>query len=165
MELAKQRCGMEKQRAGKWPRAWEPEPGGLGRSSRVGRKDTQIMAIHEGLQFYLRQKTYTSLRTATMFYEIIHCMLPHFKHKTGICGGLNMLGPGSGTIRRCGLVEVGVALLEEVCHCRRGFKTLILAAWKPVFSGRPSDEDVELSAPHVPWLPGCCPVPALMIMD
>ena len=32
------------------------------------------------------------------------------------CGGLNMLGPGSGTIWRCGLVEVGVALLEEVCH-------------------------------------------------
>jgi hypothetical protein len=27
-----------------------------------------------------------------------------------------MLGPGSGTIRRCGLVGVGVALLEEVCH-------------------------------------------------
>ena len=32
------------------------------------------------------------------------------------CGGLNMLGPGSGTIRRRGLVGVGVALLEEVCH-------------------------------------------------
>ena len=32
-------------------------------------------------------------------------------------GGLNMLGPGSGTIRWCGLVGVGVALLEEVCHC------------------------------------------------
>ena len=35
-------------------------------------------------------------------------------------GGLNMLGPGSSTIRRCGLYGVGVALLEEVCHCRRG---------------------------------------------
>jgi len=32
------------------------------------------------------------------------------------CGGLNMLGPGSGTIRRSGLVGVGVALLEELCH-------------------------------------------------
>ena len=31
-----------------------------------------------------------------------------------------MLGPGSGTIRRYGLVGVGVALLEEVCHCRSG---------------------------------------------
>jgi hypothetical protein len=26
------------------------------------------------------------------------------------CGGLNMLGPGSSTIRRCGLVGVGVSL-------------------------------------------------------
>ena len=38
----------------------------------------------------------------------------------GICGGLNKNGPyrpvGSGTIRRCGLVGIGVALLEEVCH-------------------------------------------------
>ena len=27
-----------------------------------------------------------------------------------ICGGLNMLGPGSGTIRRCGLVEGSMSL-------------------------------------------------------
>ena len=48
-------------------------------------------------------------------------MLDHTKstepRRKAICGGLNMLGPGSGTIRRCGLVGVGVALLEEVCHC------------------------------------------------
>jgi hypothetical protein len=31
-----------------------------------------------------------------------------------------MLGPGTGTIRRCDIVGVGVALLEEVCHCRDG---------------------------------------------
>jgi hypothetical protein len=31
-----------------------------------------------------------------------------------------MLGPGSGTITRCSLVGVGVALLEEVCHCGSG---------------------------------------------
>jgi hypothetical protein len=36
------------------------------------------------------------------------------------CGGLNMLGPGSGTVRRFGLVRAGVALLEEMCHCRDG---------------------------------------------
>jgi hypothetical protein len=36
------------------------------------------------------------------------------------CHGLNMLGPGSGTIKSC--VTVGV-----------GFKALILAAWKSVF--------------------------------
>jgi hypothetical protein len=28
-----------------------------------------------------------------------------------------MLSPGSGTIRRYGDTGVGVALLEEVCHC------------------------------------------------
>jgi hypothetical protein len=39
-----------------------------------------------------------------------------------------MLGPGNGTIRRCGLVEVGVALLEWVCHCGCGLNTLTLAA-------------------------------------
>ena len=46
------------------------------------------------------------------------------------CGGLNrdgpidsqvcMLGPERDTIRRCGLVGVGVALSEEVCHCGGG---------------------------------------------
>ena len=35
-------------------------------------------------------------------------------------GVLNMIGPGSGTIRRCGLVGVGVALLKEVYHCGGG---------------------------------------------
>jgi hypothetical protein len=37
-----------------------------------------------------------------------------------VCGGLNENGLsrhiGNGPIRRCGLVGVGVALLEEVCH-------------------------------------------------
>jgi hypothetical protein len=28
-----------------------------------------------------------------------------------------MHGPGSGTVRVCSLVGVGVALLKEVCHC------------------------------------------------
>ena len=37
-----------------------------------------------------------------------------------VCGGLNMFAPGSGTIRRYGFVGVGVALLEEVCHCGVG---------------------------------------------
>jgi hypothetical protein len=46
-----------------------------------------------------------------------------------------------------------------------GFKTLILAAWELVFFQQPSDEDVELSIPPVPCLPGCCHALALMIMD
>jgi hypothetical protein len=33
-----------------------------------------------------------------------------------------MFGHRNGTIRRCGLVGVGVALLEEVCHCGAGFE-------------------------------------------
>ena len=40
------------------------------------------------------------------------------------CSGLNMLVPGSGTIRSCGLVGEGVALLEEVCHCESGQREL-----------------------------------------
>jgi hypothetical protein len=35
-------------------------------------------------------------------------------------GDLNVLGSRSSTIRRCGFVEVGVALLETVCHCGGG---------------------------------------------
>jgi hypothetical protein len=45
-----------------------------------------------------------------------------------------------------------------------GFKTLVLAAWKPIFYW-PSDEDVELSAPPAPCLPGRFHALALMIMD
>jgi hypothetical protein len=48
------------------------------------------------------------------------CSLPSCS-TFAFCGGLNMFGPGSDTIRRYGLVVVGVALLEEVCHCRSGF--------------------------------------------
>ena len=44
------------------------------------------------------------------------------------CEGLYILGPGSGTVRRYGPVDVGVSLVGV------GFKTLILAAWKSVFS-------------------------------
>jgi len=51
------------------------------------------------------------------------------------CDGWYILGPGSGTIRRCGPVGVGVALLEWVWPCWSrcvtvgvGFKTLTLAS-------------------------------------
>ena len=39
----------------------------------------------------------------------------HIPHD--ICDDLYMTGLGSGTVRRCGLVGVGVALLKEVCLC------------------------------------------------
>ena len=42
----------------------------------------------------------------------------------GGCGSLNVIAPhkliGSGVIRRYSLVGVGVALLQEVCHCGNG---------------------------------------------
>ena len=38
-------------------------------------------------------------------------------HSLGHYGGLHILGSDSGLIRRCGIVGVGVALLEQVCHC------------------------------------------------
>ena len=41
-----------------------------------------------------------------------------------ICGSVNVVGPHelikNGVIRRCGLVGVGIALLEEVCHLEGG---------------------------------------------
>jgi hypothetical protein len=43
--------------------------------------------------------------------------------------GLYMLGPGSGTIRRCGLVGGSVSLWVWSLK-----PSLILAAWKPIFS-------------------------------
>lgn len=47
-----------------------------------------------------------------------------------------MLGPGSGTVKRYGLVGGGVVFLEE--------GTLLLAKWEPVCSWVSLDEDVEL---------------------
>jgi hypothetical protein len=44
-----------------------------------------------------------------------------------------MLGLESGTIGGCD-VRVGVALLKEGVIVGIGFETLLLAAWKPVFS-------------------------------
>lgn len=35
-------------------------------------------------------------------------------------GDLNMLDSRSGIIRNCGLVGVGIALLEKVCLCQHG---------------------------------------------
>ena len=81
------------------------------------------------------------------------------------CDGLYILGPGSVTIWRCGLVGIGVTWLEWVCHCGCEYKILTLVAWKSVFHYQPLDENIELSAPPAPCLPRCCHVPTLMIMD
>jgi hypothetical protein len=89
-----------------------------------------------------------------------------------LCGGLTMLGPGNDTIRRCGLVGVGVASLEWMWPCWRkyvtmgvSFETLLLAAWKTVFSWLPLDQDIELSAPSPYTCLDTAMLPALMLMD
>jgi hypothetical protein len=64
------------------------------------------------------------------------------------CGGLNMLGSGSGTIG-------GVALLECWSRCVTldlDFETLFLDVWKPVVFWLPSDKDADLSGPPTPCL-------------
>jgi hypothetical protein len=60
------------------------------------------------------------------------------------CGSLDILDPGSGTIWRCGLVEVGIGLVGVSVTVDMGLKTLILAAWKPVFSRLSSEQEVAL---------------------
>jgi len=78
----------------------------------------------------------------------------------GLCDGLYVLG-----------LEVAWATSYlEVWPCCRcitvgvGFKT---PSYLPgsQYSASSPDEDAELSAPPAPCLPGCCHVPALMIMD
>jgi len=61
-----------------------------------------------------------------------------------------MLGPGSGTVKRCGLVGGSVSLWGE------GLETLLLAAWGcSVCSWLLLGEDVELSS--------SCTMPAWML--
>ena len=72
------------------------------------------------------------------------------------CSGLNMIGLGNGTIRMCGIVEGGVALLEEVFPLAGGFWDPLPLCLRTLCSWLPLDEDVVLSSPPVPCLPGCC---------
>jgi hypothetical protein len=51
-----------------------------------------------------------------VWIEIDSCIEQAYGSQEAECGDLNMLGPGSSTIRRCGFFGVGVALLEKVCH-------------------------------------------------
>jgi hypothetical protein len=75
---------------------------------------------------------------------------------------LLILGVKSGVVV-CICLAQGMVLLGGVWPCWRkcatvglGFKTLILASWKPVFSCLPSEQNVELSALSVPCLPEHC---------
>jgi len=67
-----------------------------------------------------------------------------------VCG---WLGPQGVAVLR------GVALLEEVCYCGSRLEVTYARATPTVAHGpllQPADEDVELSAPPAPCLPGCC---------
>ena len=51
--------------------------------------------------------------------EIRHVFEQAYEGQGVKCDGLYMLGPGSDTIRKYGLVGVDVALLEDMCHSGR----------------------------------------------
>lgn len=70
----------------------------------------------------------------------------------------------SSIIRRFGIVTVGMALLEEMCHCGGGFWGFLVSSFaqyggeiplvcllEPVYFWRPSDQNVEVST-----LPATC---------
>jgi len=56
----------------------------------------------------------------------------------------------------CGLVGVGVALLEEVCHCGCRICESPPSSLRTVCSWLPLDKDVDLSTPPAPDLPAQC---------
>ena len=73
------------------------------------------------------------------------------------CGGLSMLDPESGTVRRHDVVGMGVALEKEVCHCGGELRVLPPSCqMMHVFCSLPFEEDAEISAPSVICLPGHC---------
>ena len=61
------------------------------------------------------------------------------------CGGLNTLGLGNGTIRRCGLVGVGVAMLGNCVIVGMAFKIVLQLFGSQSSSGL--QIEVELLAP------------------
>jgi hypothetical protein len=66
---------------------------------------------------------------------------------------------GSGTIRRCGLVGVGVTLLGEMSLGEWPLASLLSSSALcgiPVPPWLPLNQDVEFLAPPAPGLPGCC---------
>jgi hypothetical protein len=67
-----------------------------------------------------------------------------------------MVGPGVALLGSVALLEKEWPCLRKCVTVVVDFKTLILAPWKPVLSCLPLEEDVEFSAPLIPYLPGCC---------
>ena len=70
---------------------------------------------------------------------------------------------GNDTIRRCGLNEgVGCEVSMLMPHPVWNSSPLLQ---KTIFSWLPLGQDVDLSAPPAPCLPGCCHASTMMIMD
>ena len=66
------------------------------------------------------------------------------------------------TIRTCSLVEVGVVLLEEACHCwGQVLRALSQASLRVVVSQLPLllSQDAVLSDTPAPCVPACCLAP------
>ena len=63
-------------------------------------------------------------RTLSVHIDPNPILSPSLSIHLTICGSLNVWPTGSGMVRRCGLVRVGVALLEEVHHCEGGLEIL-----------------------------------------
>ena len=75
---------------------------------------------------------------------------------------------GSGIIRRCDFVGVGIVLLEEVCHYGGVLCSCIYAQATPSVSDYflLPVQGVELSATSpIPCMPACCFVPVMVIMN
>jgi hypothetical protein len=75
------------------------------------------------------------------------------------------MATGINTISRCGLVRVGVALVEKVCHCGEwALRSLICLGYAQCdsLSLRPVEKSVL--SPGSCW-PACCHVPYHMVMD
>jgi hypothetical protein len=88
-----------------------------------------------------------------MYFDILCMYICVYVCMYVMCDTFNMLVPGSGTIRRCGLVG-GSGTLWGM-----GFETLLQITCESVLWCLPLEQDGELSAPPLPCLPRCCHVP------
>jgi hypothetical protein len=89
------------------------------------------------LSFYLQNGRVT----------LAQCCPLELQHR--LCGGLNVLASGSGTVKRCGLVRGNASLWD-------GPRNSLPSCLETIFSWLPSNQDVELLAPPALWLPACC---------
>ena len=79
-------------------------------------------------KLYVMQPMYTTESDYLMTVVLTEKFKNHLLIETNC--SLNIIGShkliGSDTIRRCGFVGVGVAFLEEVCHCGQALRCLLL---------------------------------------